>query len=121
MRNRQLQQEVVLAKIEAKEKNEFVVPSDLTYLVNKAGNINKLALINSLAKQEDDINSLLDKDDNTPLHTAVIGGNVRIVQFLVEHWNADGNAKNKAGETPLDLAKKLEMKTIVDFLNHNIL
>jgi ankyrin repeat protein len=144
-------QEDILARLEAKERNEFKISSNLTYR-NKAGDVYKLALIKSLMELEGQvnnnnnnnnlgnndnknnnnnnknnirennvINNLFNNDGNTPLHTSVIGGNLKIVKFLVEHLSANGNIKNKEGETPLDLAEKLGLKSIADYLSNNIL
>jgi ankyrin repeat protein len=138
-------QEEILARVEAKERNDFEFSSNLTYR-NNAEDVYKLALIKSLDELEGQVNNnnnnynnnnsnsnnnninvnnvvnnLFNNDGNTPLHTSVIGGNLKIVKFLVEHLSADGNIKNKEGETPLDLANKLGLKNIADYLNHNIL
>jgi ankyrin repeat protein len=140
-------QEDILARLEAKERDEFEFSSNLTYR-NKAEDVYKLALIKSLMELEGQVNNnnlgnndnknnnnsnnnninvnnvvnnLFNNDGNTPLHTSVIGGNLKIVKFLVEHLSADGNIKNKEGETPMDLANKLGLKNIADYLNHNIL
>jgi ankyrin repeat protein len=171
-------QEDILARLEAKERNDFELSSDVTYR-NKAGDVYKLTLIKSLTELEGQgiqnknnnsnnsnnvsnnyynnnnissnntskldinlgindnknnnnsnnnninvnnvVNNLFNNDGNTPLHTSVIGGNLKIVKFLVEHLSADGNIKNKEGETPMDLARKLGLKSIADYLNHNIL
>ena len=47
----QFKEDILLARIEAKEKNIFETSTELTYL-NKASTFDKLALINSLAKLE---------------------------------------------------------------------
>ena len=41
----------------------------------------------------------------TPLHRAVEGGHVRIVELLLE-WGADVNARNSVGTRPLHLASQ---------------
>ena len=72
-------------------------------------------------KDNFNINVLLNADGNTPLHTAVIGGNEKIVKFLVEHWNADGSIKNNDGDTPLELARKLGDTNVANYLSQNII
>lgn len=44
-------------------------------------------------------------EHNAPLHSAVAKGSLDMIQFLLDH-NANVNAKNKSGMTPLALAEK---------------
>ncbi len=48
----------------------------------------------------------------TPLHFAVLGGSLECMDLLIVH-GAEPNARNKAGQTPLHLAKTVE---IAEFL-----
>lgn len=52
---------------------------------------------------------------NTPLHDALAAGNDTVAAELIEN-NADVNAKNKAGVTPLHLAVNDKCKQMVKYL-----
>jgi len=65
-------------------------------------------LINSGAELSD-----TDKDGRTALHAAAAMSTSNMVQLLVEH-KADVNAKTKAGDTPLSLAKTNNYKGKTD-------
>jgi hypothetical protein len=52
----------------------------------------------------------------TPLHWAASKGHVAIVSFLVSA-GADVNAKNRAGETPLAVAKRAKKQEVVTVLS----
>lgn len=45
-----------------------------------------------------------DKDGNTPLHCAVMSGNVQVVQLLCSNKRVSADVKNKANKTAYDLA-----------------
>ncbi|WP_053228331.1 ankyrin repeat domain-containing protein [Spirochaeta cellobiosiphila] len=60
-------------------------PNIVMYLIDKGAGVN-----------------LLDNQGNTPLHRAVIAGNTKVVQLLLE-YGADKNISNKEGLLPGDL------------------
>ena len=45
-----------------------------------------------------------DKDGNTLVHCAIIGGNIDMLQLLVEEAKADYKSANKKEQTPLQMA-----------------
>jgi ankyrin repeat protein len=51
-----------------------------------------------------------DRNENgqTPLHLAVLKGNIQVVRLVLEH-SADVNARNKLGETPSQLTRQQEI------------
>ncbi|RPA97784.1 ankyrin [Choiromyces venosus 120613-1] len=55
----------------------------------------------------------------TPLHFAAIRGHLSVVQFLVECERVDINARDVAGDTPLDHAVRHGDKKIVRVLKNN--
>ena len=58
-----------------------------------------------------------DNEKNTPLHLSVIGGYVELTKFLLDKL-PKADTKNIYGKTPLDLAKKEEIKEILQtYLN----
>ena len=73
---------------------------------------------NNLDKVKDAINrgaeiNKVDKNGNTPLHTAIVGKyNPLIIRSLVQH-RANLNAQNKDGNTPLHLLLDLNIKSVV--------
>ena len=68
-------------------------------MIDAAAKGNKEKIIKILATKKVNINQG-DYDNRTPLHLAAAEGHFNIVQFLVEN-NADINAKDRAGTTPL--------------------
>ena len=48
----------------------------------------------------------------TPLHLAALHGNTEVVDFLLKK-EADPNAKDEYGQTPLDRAKNEEIKQLL--------
>ncbi|MDR2806579.1 MAG: ankyrin repeat domain-containing protein [Puniceicoccales bacterium] len=75
-------------------------------------------IVEQLIRQGADINAQ-NKYKNTPLHYAVLVGNIEMVKFLVEH-GANINITNKKEKTPLDLAEKEQNRTICDYLEEII-
>uniref|UniRef100_W5MG46 Ankyrin repeat domain 22 n=2 Tax=Lepisosteus oculatus TaxID=7918 RepID=W5MG46_LEPOC len=61
-----------------------------------------------------DINAT-DNKRNTALHYACQGKSSRVIPLLLEK-HADPSIKNNDGETPLDIAKRLKFKKIVQML-----
>jgi len=55
------------------------------------------------------------ENDVTPLHIAVISGNIEIAKFLVS-MGADASAKTKKGNSPLDIAKEKENAAMIEYL-----
>jgi ankyrin repeat protein len=60
-------------------------------------------------------------DGYLPLQTAIIGGNLEIVKYMIENLNADIHSKKKAGISPLQLAKMNDLENIVNYLKNNSL
>jgi hypothetical protein len=56
-----------------------------------------------------------DEKGNTILHIAAANGDIKAVRLLTLELNAPLNAKNKANQTPLDLAKK-GLNDLIDIL-----
>jgi len=54
--------------------------------------------------------------NNTPLHLAVNGGHLKIVQMLIEE-GVKTKVKNKAGQTPLDIARARGRSDIIEVLS----
>jgi ankyrin repeat protein len=61
-------------------------------------------------------NTRRDKDDWTPLHQAASRGVASIVETLLR-YNADPKAKDRAGQTPLDIARSKKRKAAVQVLS----
>ena len=66
-------------------------------------------------------------DENGVLHHAVLKKNLKLIALLIKH-GADTTQKNKAGQTPIQLAAKLkekyninlsELLNVRSFLDHN--
>lgn len=73
------------------------------------------SLIDELKKSDDLIHSI-DENGWTTLHEEALAGNATSVKILLDH-GADRNLKNKRGETPLDLAKVLNWKNVIEALS----
>lgn len=56
-----------------------------------------------------------DTDDSewTPLHWAVFRGYKDIVEFLLQTWRVDVNARDKKGQTPLDWVATTEIRKLL--------
>ena len=48
--------------------------------------------------------SIPDKDGNTLLHYMAADGNIHVIKTIIKENDADINAQNKRGQTPLDVA-----------------
>ena len=66
-----------------------------------------------------DLNSL-GEFDQTPLHKAVIMGNLKIVKLLIQK-GADPYMVDEKNESPLDYAKDEDNQIIVNYLNEKIM
>jgi len=55
----------------------------------------------------------------SPLHIAVIAGDSRYVKQLITEWKADPIQKDKCGISPIDLAKAINEKEVVDAIDPN--
>ena len=95
---------------------------DPNYLANKAGytmlmNVAHEGLLEpmrSLLVAGAKVDSV-DDEGNSVLHHGVLSGNNDVVELLLTS-GAPKNIKNNKGETPLDLAKKLDLPNIVAML-----
>ncbi|KAF9883366.1 hypothetical protein FE257_003533 [Aspergillus nanangensis] len=58
----------------------------------------------------------VDEEGNTPLHVAVVVGNMDVVKAFLEH-GALPLAVNKEGDTPLELAQRMDNVNVVNMLN----
>ena len=70
-------------------------------------------------KSSININKKRKKNGYTALHYAAFEEHLDIVEVLLDH-GTDINIKNKDGETPLDLARKANCKTVVSVLEKHI-
>lgn len=77
---------------------------------------NTEAFIAQLNSPYADINQTFKTNGNTLLHLAVLNGRIEMVQALLEYPALDRQAKNGAGETALDLAKRLNNPEIMALL-----
>ena len=112
-----------ILNIKKKEKiifDESCNDSHLEMMSQSKSDREKVRFIKELGSSPEDGHAV-NGDGNTPLHTAVTGGNVAIVKYLVETLNADGFAKNKQGLTPLDMASQCQTCEIKKYLTNNIL
>lgn len=55
------------------------------------------------------------KCNYTPLHSAILKGNLGVIEYLVNQ-KADLCAKTDEGKTPLEIAKDNELPNVVEFL-----
>lgn len=63
-----------------------------------------------------------DEHNNTPLHKAILRGNISLVKMLLDH-GANTNISNKMGHTPLHLAvicQNVEMVRLLVALNADV-
>ena len=60
--------------------------------------------------------SLAQKTQNTPLHSAITGGNLNVCKLLIEEYKVDVNASDNDGMTPLHLASEMGDLEICKFL-----
>ena len=65
--------------------------------------------------------NIRDKWGNTPLHIAVEAKNILSVASLLEIKGILINLANKDGEIPLDIAKRLRQKEIIDLLGNHLM
>lgn len=56
-----------------------------------------------------------DSEGNTLTHHAVLSGNLQVVELVIRSGAPRGE-RNKAGQTPLDLARKFDLSQIVEVL-----
>ena len=120
---KQLKAEQAISKLKAKEIDLVVEQFNDTRFINlaqSASNRRMLFLIRLLETETKDLLAT-NNDGNTPLHTAVIGGNISIVKYLVETFNVDGFVKNNDDQTPAILAAAVGNFDIKKYLDHNIL
>ena len=77
-----------------------------------------VTLVRALKCQSLDVFSHRDKHGNTPLHNAVMTGNVAIVQEILGHLPAALHTRNNDCATPVDVAMHLNYYQIVKYLVH---
>mmetsp|Transcript_4126 Transcript_4126/g.5426 ORF Transcript_4126/g.5426 Transcript_4126/m.5426 type:complete len:281 (+) Transcript_4126:103-945(+) len=65
---------------------------------------------------EEGFNSQIDEAGNSPIHAAVLKGNIHIIRFIVEGTNCKLNDKNTLAQTPLHLAISNGSLDIVSYL-----
>jgi ankyrin repeat protein len=58
-----------------------------------------------------------DTNDDTPLYDTAFNYNLQMVKYLAKKCDADVNARNKDGHTPLDYATK---QSAIDYLQQQI-
>ncbi|XAR71500.1 hypothetical protein NMG60_11028797 [Bertholletia excelsa] len=73
-------------------------------------------IVLELIKPESAVLTLKDNRGNIALHMATIKGKTEIVRSLLSVDGIDVNAANKSGETPLDIAEKLETQELITIL-----
>ncbi|EAY18466.1 hypothetical protein TVAG_083190 [Trichomonas vaginalis G3] len=66
-------------------------------------------------KYEHDINKQ-DKDGNTPLHLAILNEEYEICKYLCNYSGINKKIKNNEKETPLDIARRLNLNDIKKML-----
>ena len=106
-----------------------------TLLINNGANIDKLsangltplmAAVNN--KDQEFVNFLLNneaiintkgKDKRTALHLAVVQRDAEMVKYLIQRAGASKKIADDSGKTPLQLAKKMEDKTIAKTIIRN--
>lgn len=57
----------------------------------------------------------IDKEE-TPLHLAVVKGNIDIIELLLSHKNIDVNITDKQGRKPIELTHKEEIISLFNQL-----
>ena len=62
------------------------------------------------------VNSEDERNNNTPLHWAVVFGNFEVARILLK-FGASRSQRNKDGKIPLDLAKREDFNRWVQLLN----
>lgn len=77
--------------------------------------INMVESVRKQLSNSKDILKYADESGNSMLHMEALAGNKAIVELLLE-FGADKSSKNKHGETPLDLASKMEWSEITSLL-----
>ncbi|KAM6980017.1 putative palmitoyltransferase ZDHHC13 [Aplochiton taeniatus] len=72
---------------------------------------------NFLIKSNASVNAVDKVNRNTPLHCAVLAGNVDAAHLLLEA-GASVDAENTKGHTPIDLAHQVQSPLLIHMLNH---
>ena len=80
------------------------IPDDYQPNLEEAVTAGNLRSIQYLTEVEDVSCDVKFKNESTPLHIACWKGYFLMVKYLCEKWNANPNAKNDLGWTPLCLA-----------------
>lgn len=79
---------------------------------------NERAVLDALASNTISINQTMDRDPyrNTLLHTAIIMGNVKIIQKLID-IGADLRIKNRKGESCAEMLSKSHLGDVIQYIS----
>ncbi len=79
---------------------------------------NERAVLEALSSDTISINQTMDRDPyrNTLLHTAIIMGNVKIIQRLID-MGADLRLKNRKGESCAEMLSKSHLGDVIQYLS----
>ena len=61
----------------------------------------------------------LDQDANTPLHLAVVQGNITTTRSLLSDHQCNIDVINSSKQTPLDIAISQDDRKLIDVLQHS--
>jgi ankyrin repeat protein len=104
------------ADLKIKNNNGKTAPEELLMFSAGVGGVGDEKSVRRALKLGANINIVFaDKDNSTPLHEAVIVGNLAMVKFLLEN-KANPNAKDANGNTPAHKAAKIFKLDILEVL-----